>query len=103
MISADEARKVTAEAQEAKKKKMSLEEARKLAKLFESRMKDADQSVKGAMKRGDESVTLRWDHDDFPQGLRERFETAITDAGYGIQVHPGDDGDGWEITVSWSK
>lgn len=101
MIKAEEARKVTAEALEAHKKKQSLEESRRLKKLFEQRMADTDKAVRAAMKQGKDDCKLEWDHDDMPQALRERFEGAIVDAGFGIEFHANDGGDGWEIIVNW--
>ncbi len=101
MIKAEEARKVTAEAQEAHKKKQTLEESRRLKKLYELRMADADKAVKAAMKQAKSNCEIRWDHDELPQALRDRFESSVKEAGFNVTTHPNDNGDGWEITLSW--
>ncbi len=100
MIKATEAKKVTAEAQAAKKKQQTLEEARQLEKLFKVRMAETDKSVKAAMMHGDDSIRLDWDHSQLPQALRERFEKQVKDD---IEVHPNDDGEGWEVIINWKE
>lgn len=101
MIKAADARKVTLEAQEARKKKQTLEESRRLEKLFAGRMKDADQTVQAAMKRGEDRTTLRFEHEIFPEALKERFKLQVEAAGYSCLIHPNDDNDGVEISLVW--
>jgi hypothetical protein len=101
MIKASEARKVTAEAQEAIKKNQTLKEARRLEKLFEKSMVVADQAVKSAMKLGAEQVELRMTKEEMPNAVRERFEDQLLESGYSYDIRINDEGDGYEILINW--
>ena len=101
MISAADAKKVTLEAQEALKKKQTLEEARRLEKLFQARMKESDQAVQAAMKRGLDRISFMWDREDFPEALRERYEATVRSLNYSCIVHVNDDANGYEVVLIW--
>ena len=103
MISAADAKKVTLEAKEAIQKKQTLEQSRRLEKLFQGRMKDSDNYVKAAMKQGDEKASFVWDNEEFPEELRHRYEAHMQSLGYTCVIHSNDDNDGFEICLLWGN
>lgn len=100
MIKAEDARKVSAEAEQAIWEKKTLEEKRKLDKLFEKRMSDVDRAVKAATKLGEWQTELSWPEEEVPVSVKESVLLKLKEAGFTVKAYPGD-GDRVAININW--
>lgn len=103
MIKASEARKATKEAEETKEKQLHLRNSRELEQKLKTRIADTDNAIKAAMKRAEYDVILYWDHTYLPPALKEDFKTLVISFGFSVRIVPDDDGDGWEVLISWRE